>query len=137
MSTLSNEISGLTLCLGPCFGGIIVTFSQWRVIFWLQFGMALLGLVLSLLFVPNLEKEKEIKESRTVSSVLKMFNPLHIFRPLIYPNIFLCVSPNHLRELGVYSSKTHNDSISHAASSQHSNTRSSHLPALSLTHDFI
>ena len=82
----------LTKRPGPCIGGIIVTFAQWRIIYWLQFGMALLGFVLSWLFVPSLENKKKSEETQSVSRILKMFNPLHIFRPLIYPNVFLCVS---------------------------------------------
>jgi predicted MFS family arabinose efflux permease len=79
---------------GPCIGGIIVTFSQWRIIYWLQFGMTLLGLVLSILFVPTIgEKSTSTsKQSRKMSQVLGMFNPLLIFRPFIYPNVFLSVS---------------------------------------------
>ncbi|KAJ5721037.1 uncharacterized protein N7483_008971 [Penicillium malachiteum] len=74
---------------GPAIG-IIVTYSQWRNIYWLQFGMTALGLVLSLLFVPNLETKKENKPARTISFILSMFNPLRIFGPFIYPNVFLC-----------------------------------------------
>ncbi|KAJ5195294.1 uncharacterized protein N7498_008732 [Penicillium cinerascens] len=79
--------------IGPCIGGIIVTFSQWRIIYWLQFGMTALGLVLSLLFVPTINNKREIDAAsrpRTVRSVLSMFNPLRIFGPFIYPNVFLC-----------------------------------------------
>ncbi|KAJ5884594.1 Major facilitator superfamily domain general substrate transporter [Penicillium tannophilum] len=75
--------------IGPCIGGIIVTFAQWRIIYWLQFAMTALSLVLSLLFVPNLEAKKENKPSRKLSYVMGMFNPLRIFRPFIYPNVFL------------------------------------------------
>ncbi|KAJ5414015.1 hypothetical protein N7509_000642 [Penicillium cosmopolitanum] len=77
--------------IGPCIGGIIVTFSQWRIIYWLQFGMTLLGLVLSILFVPKIgEKSTSTsKQSRNLSRILRMFNPLLIFRPFIYPNVFL------------------------------------------------
>ncbi|KAJ5655837.1 Major facilitator superfamily domain general substrate transporter [Penicillium longicatenatum] len=75
--------------IGPCIGGIIVTFAHWRIIYWLQFAMTALGLVLSLLFVPNLETKREDKPSRDLSYVLSMFNPLRIFRPMIYPNVFL------------------------------------------------
>ncbi|KAJ5088337.1 Major facilitator superfamily domain general substrate transporter [Penicillium angulare] len=78
--------------IGPCIGGLIVTFSHWRIIYWLQFGMTGLGLILSMLFVPSLEekKEGEKKQVRDLSFVLKMFNPLRIFGPFIYPNVFLC-----------------------------------------------
>ncbi|KAJ5179862.1 hypothetical protein N7492_003072 [Penicillium capsulatum] len=76
--------------IGPCFGGIIVTFAQWRIIYWLQFGMTLLGLVLSILFVPSLDAQSLTKNSRNLKFILSMFNPLRIFRPFIYPNHFTC-----------------------------------------------
>ncbi|KAJ6141599.1 hypothetical protein N7470_009989 [Penicillium chermesinum] len=75
--------------IGPCIGGIIVTFTHWRIIYWLQFAMTVLGLILSLLFLPDLEVKKTVKEPQTVKYVLSMFNPWHILRPLLYPNIFL------------------------------------------------
>ena len=53
--------------------------------------MTALGLGLSLLFVPDLDKKKETKPTRNISFVLSMFNPLRIFGPFIYPNVFLCV----------------------------------------------
>lgn len=57
--------------------------------------MTALGLVLSLLFVPNIQKKQQslpLREPVNLSLVLRMFNPLRIFRPFIYPNVFLCVS---------------------------------------------
>lgn len=56
--------------------------------------MTLLGLVLSILFVPKIgEKSTSTsKQSRNLSRILRMFNPLLIFRPFIYPNVFLSVS---------------------------------------------
>ncbi|KXG51070.1 Major facilitator superfamily domain, general substrate transporter [Penicillium griseofulvum] len=78
--------------IGPCIGGIIVTFSQWRIIYWLQFAMTLLGLVLSLLFVPSIQEKNRIMDSNKpwkLCTVLSMFNPLRIFRQFVYPNIFL------------------------------------------------
>ncbi|OJJ47979.1 hypothetical protein ASPZODRAFT_141531 [Penicilliopsis zonata CBS 506.65] len=71
--------------IGPCIGGIIVTFAHWRIIFWLQVGMTALGLSLSLLFVPTIQQSKTGKE--TPSSVLAMFNPMRILRQMIYPNV--------------------------------------------------
>ncbi|KAJ6086406.1 hypothetical protein N7467_005320 [Penicillium canescens] len=62
--------------IGPCIGGIIVTFAQWRIIYWLQFAMTLLGLILSLLFVPSIQEKN-------------MFNPMRIFRHFIHPNVFV------------------------------------------------
>lgn len=77
----------------------MVTFAHWRIIFWVQVAMAGLGLVLSLLFVPEIEKregEGEGKGKRRPSSVreiLAMFNPVRIFRQWLYPNVLLCVCP--------------------------------------------
>ncbi|RHZ60618.1 hypothetical protein CDV55_104679 [Aspergillus turcosus] len=82
--------------IGPCIGGLVVTFAHWRIIFWVQVAMAGLGLVLSLLFVPEIEKregEGEGKGERRPSSVreiLAMFNPVRIFRQWLYPNVLLC-----------------------------------------------
>jgi predicted MFS family arabinose efflux permease len=74
---------------------LVVTFSHWRIIFWVQVAMAGLGLVLSLLFVPEIEKrEAEGKgETRPSSAreVLSMFNPVRILRQWLYPNVLLCV----------------------------------------------
>ncbi|KAJ5205710.1 Major facilitator superfamily domain general substrate transporter [Penicillium cf. griseofulvum] len=78
--------------IGPFIGGIIVTFSQWRIIYWLQFAMTLLGLVLSLLFVPSIQEKSRVIDSNKpwkLCTVLSMFNPLRIFRQFVYPNIFL------------------------------------------------
>lgn len=89
--------------IGPCFGGIIVTFASWRIIYWLQVAMTGFGLILSLLFVPEIQSqgkaeasdERTVKEvekpSHTVFAVICMFNPFHIVRLLIYPNILLAV----------------------------------------------
>lgn len=89
--------------IGPCFGGIIVTFASWRIIYWLQVAMTGFGLILSLLFVPEIQSQgkteasdertaKEVeKPSHTVFAVICMFNPFHIVRLLIYPNILLAV----------------------------------------------
>ncbi|KAF7121767.1 hypothetical protein CNMCM5793_009320 [Aspergillus hiratsukae] len=83
--------------LGPCIGGLVVTFAHWRIIFWVQVAMAGLGLVLSLLFVPEIQKregegkgEGERRPS-SVREVLVVFNPVRIFRQWLYPNVLLCV----------------------------------------------
>lgn len=91
---LLTRSKGRLTTTGPCVGGIIVTFAQWRIIYWLQFGMTLLGLTLSVLFVPTIrnKKQKRTQQLRKSATILTMFNPLRILRPLIYPNVFLCVS---------------------------------------------
>ncbi|KAJ5981163.1 hypothetical protein N7522_013978 [Penicillium canescens] len=78
--------------IGPCIGGIIAIFAQWRIIYWLQFAMTLLGLILSLLFVPSIQEKKQatsLDKHRVFCTVLSMFNPMRIFRHFIHPNVFL------------------------------------------------
>lgn len=114
-------------------GGVIVTFAQWRIIYWLQFGMTALGLALSLLFVPNIQKKQQslpTGEPVNLSLVLRMFNPLRIFRPFIYPNVFLCVSENKQLLVGLMANSS---SISHAVYWQLSNMLFSPLLAPSST----
>ncbi|GKZ37535.1 hypothetical protein AbraIFM66950_009119 [Aspergillus brasiliensis] len=88
--------------LGPCFGGIIVTFASWRIIFWVQVAMTGFGLILSLIFVPEIPSAdaKIITTTATTTAttptmkestlrILSAFNPVHIIRLFVYPNIFL------------------------------------------------
>jgi MFS family permease len=69
--------------LGPCIGGIIVTYAPWRVIFWLQVFMTGLGLILSLLFVPPEDRPLP----QVVRSTAAQFSPMRVIELLIYPNI--------------------------------------------------
>ncbi|KAJ5489478.1 hypothetical protein N7539_004368 [Penicillium diatomitis] len=88
---MAGSVSGPAI--GPCVGGVIVTFSQWRVIYWLQFGMTLFGLILSLIIIPDITRHRsQSVEKRPISLfyVVRLFNPLHVFRPFIYPNVVLC-----------------------------------------------
>ncbi|KAE8355920.1 major facilitator superfamily domain-containing protein [Aspergillus coremiiformis] len=76
--------------IGPCIGGIIVTFTSWRVLYWLQLGMSGLGLFLALIFIPDFpEPDAKKANSTTPASVIRAFNPFQIFRQWLYPNIFL------------------------------------------------
>lgn len=55
--------------------------------------MTLLGLVLSLLFVPSVqEKSRDSDKPLKLCTVISMFNPMRIFRRFVYPNVFLAVS---------------------------------------------
>ncbi|CZR56316.1 uncharacterized protein PAC_06204 [Phialocephala subalpina] len=42
--------------IGLCIGGIIVTFTSWRLIYWVQVAMVGLGLVGSFVFVPDIKQ---------------------------------------------------------------------------------
>ncbi|KAF4549548.1 MFS antiporter-like protein 2 [Elsinoe fawcettii] len=79
--------------LGPCVGGIIVTFASWRVIFWVQCAMIGFGAVLSVFFYPSeIEAANEglkPRPDRNRASIMSAFNPLHILRLFLHPNLLL------------------------------------------------
>ncbi|KAH6991505.1 major facilitator superfamily domain-containing protein [Ilyonectria sp. MPI-CAGE-AT-0026] len=81
--------------VGPCIGGIIITYNNWRTIYWLQVGQAGLGLVLSLLFIPGIESEvrqlSDKNPSTTLShiDILQKFNPVKVFRLFLLQQVFL------------------------------------------------
>ncbi|CAN8104287.1 unnamed protein product [Discula destructiva] len=89
--------------LGPCVGGIIVTYSNWRVIFWLQTVMAAIGLTMSLLFVPTIrgkvdrvvlapenEKPETLAAPQSPTRILlAKFNPVRILKQFLHPELTL------------------------------------------------
>ncbi|PSK37505.1 hypothetical protein B9Z65_2247 [Elsinoe australis] len=76
--------------LGPCIGGIIVTFTSWRAIFWTQCGMMGLGAVLCLLFYPSeIDAVKAEPRPSRPSDIVCAFNIMHIFRVFKFPNVLL------------------------------------------------
>ncbi|KAJ9138399.1 Major facilitator superfamily domain, general substrate transporter [Pleurostoma richardsiae] len=90
---IAGSVSGPGI--GPCVGGVIVTFSSWRVIYWVQVAMAGLGLVLSLLLVPDIPhklddgydtKEEVIPSTR---KYIEHFNPSRIFKQFLVRDIIL------------------------------------------------
>ncbi|GKZ55551.1 hypothetical protein AnigIFM49718_000628 [Aspergillus niger] len=104
--------------IGPCFGGIIVTFASWRIIFWVQVAMTGFGLILSLIFVPEIPSAdaKIITTTTTTTTttpttketilrILRAFNPVHIIRLFVYPNIFLAVHTPHIPPLHTSTNK--------------------------------
>nr|AZB53128.1 major facilitator superfamily transporter [Aspergillus terreus] len=88
---MAGTLSGPAI--GPCVGGIIVTFTSWRVIFWLQLAMSGLGLVLSLLFFPKVEAPSEkastASKPTTLVTIISKFSPTDVLKQWVYPNIFL------------------------------------------------
>ncbi|CAI6086692.1 unnamed protein product [Clonostachys chloroleuca] len=81
--------------IGPCIGGIILTYSNWRSIYWLQVAQAGLGFVLSLAFIPHIRSETQQlyeKNGDTKISVLRVwqsFNPIRIFKLYFRPQVLL------------------------------------------------
>ena len=87
------------LLQGPCIGGVIVTFTDWRIIFWVQVGMAGMGLISAVITLPKFRNpgdETDGSGGRLVCpaplEIVSMFNPLNILRMLLYPNVLLAVS---------------------------------------------
>ncbi|ORY64839.1 major facilitator superfamily domain-containing protein [Pseudomassariella vexata] len=75
---------------GPCVAGIIVTFATWRAVLWLQVSMIGTAFLLSLFFLPDIERPDETVPAKSDSRLLdsaKTFNPGRIFKPMLYPNV--------------------------------------------------
>ncbi|OJJ96046.1 hypothetical protein ASPACDRAFT_35478 [Aspergillus aculeatus ATCC 16872] len=80
--------------LGPCISGVIVIFSHWRDIYWLQVAMAGFGSALAVLTIPSIESEvKQVYEDEkariTVPYVLQAFNPIGVFKLYRLPQVLL------------------------------------------------
>tara|TARA_R110002060_G_scaffold9705_5_gene14633 strand:- start:462 stop:764 length:303 start_codon:yes stop_codon:yes gene_type:complete len=86
--------------IGPIIGGVIVTYTTWRAIYWVQVGMIAAGLIASVLFVPDIRQtskhlsttDDEKLQSLSLRDIRSLFNPLKILQPLVYPNVILAVS---------------------------------------------
>ncbi|PVH77046.1 MFS general substrate transporter [Cadophora sp. DSE1049] len=93
---LAATVSGPAI--GPIIGGVIVTYTTWRVIYWVQVGMITAGLIASVLFVPDIRQtskhlptttDDEKSQSLSLQDVRSLFNPMKILQPLVYPNVIL------------------------------------------------
>ncbi|KAG4437959.1 hypothetical protein IFR05_006540 [Cadophora sp. M221] len=91
---LAATVSGPAI--GPIIGGVIVTYTTWRAIYWVQVGMIAAGLIASLLFVPDIRQtskhhssSNEKPHSLTMEDIRSLFNPMRLLRPLVYPNVIL------------------------------------------------
>ncbi|KAK1958844.1 major facilitator superfamily transporter [Colletotrichum sublineola] len=78
--------------LAPLTGGVIVNFTSWRVIYGVQAGMALVGLIMAFFFVPKaseLAKHQVVEKSpvRSLGDLARAFNPMGVFRQFRYPNV--------------------------------------------------
>ncbi|KAK1573965.1 major facilitator superfamily domain-containing protein [Colletotrichum navitas] len=90
---LSGTLIGPTI--GPVLGGIIVTYTSWRAIFWLQTALAGVGLGGALFFMPETLQElksadlRELPMGRKVSVLWGMTNPFRVIRLFRFPNLIL------------------------------------------------
>ncbi|KAF3000491.1 hypothetical protein E8E14_004416 [Neopestalotiopsis sp. 37M] len=80
---------------GPFLGGIIVTYTTWRVIFWLQTGLAAIAAVGTFFLLPETIYHKKIDDlvgfsrKEKVRTLATMVNPWRVIRLYEYPNLFL------------------------------------------------
>ncbi|MCJ1239227.1 hypothetical protein MMC14_007221 [Varicellaria rhodocarpa] len=90
-------LTGILLgpAVGPLIGGAIVTYTSWRMIFWLQSGLTLLALLLIFWFVPEtipIKKSTQLEgltRSRHMFKVLSWINPVLVLKLQRYPNLSL------------------------------------------------
>ncbi|KAF4455666.1 hypothetical protein F53441_2066 [Fusarium austroafricanum] len=80
---------------GPFLGGIIVTYSSWRSIFWLQTGLAAAGALGVYFIVSETAHHLKINDLKTLSGkkktlkILGMISPIRVLRLFQYFNIAL------------------------------------------------
>jgi hypothetical protein len=73
---------------GPCIAGIIVYFSNWRVIIWVQVAMIGIGFVLAVFFLPASKTDTHCKKfEASWQAGLTQFNPITVFKLMARPNI--------------------------------------------------
>ncbi|KAM0323894.1 hypothetical protein ACHAQA_008475 [Verticillium albo-atrum] len=71
--------------IAPLTGGIIATYTSWRVIYGVQAGMTLIGFILAWFYVPKDEPREP--QPKTTSHILTQFSPMPVFRVFEYINI--------------------------------------------------
>ncbi|KAI0974017.1 major facilitator superfamily domain-containing protein [Xylaria arbuscula] len=80
---------------GPFLGGLIVTYTSWRVIFWLQTALAGVGTIGIFFFMPETIFHKKIDDLEGYSgrekgrALLSLLNPWEILKLFKYPNFIL------------------------------------------------
>lgn len=74
--------------MGPLFAGIIITYTSWRVILWVQCGMLGLCLTLSLLFLRKGGQAATIPNP-SLRRIVQAYNPMRVLKLFRYPNVFL------------------------------------------------
>ncbi|KAF5502568.1 Efflux pump FUB11 [Colletotrichum aenigma] len=80
--------------LAPMIGGVIVSYTTWRIIYVVQAGMAFSGLALGYLFISNTvgwdnQQAKGGSSDNYVMGALRMLSPLDVFRLFRNPNIIM------------------------------------------------
>ncbi|KAF4980539.1 hypothetical protein FZEAL_3474 [Fusarium zealandicum] len=78
----------------PLIGSIIATFASWRVIYGVEAGMCLFGLILAFFFIPRASEVEDPKVAeairpRTREEILQALNPMNVFCQFRYPRVLL------------------------------------------------
>ncbi|OQN99972.1 hypothetical protein B0A48_14177 [Cryoendolithus antarcticus] len=79
--------------IGPCIAGVIVTYSHWRAIFWLQSALAGVATIAMLAIVPetahNMRKDdlEGLGRKEKTVQVLKWMNPITILKLFRHPHL--------------------------------------------------
>lgn len=82
--------------IGPFVGGIIVTYTDWTVIFWVQTGLAGLAALGAIFLLPetihhkkidDLEGLSKMKKVTVLANMINPWRPLKLF--LLYPNLYV------------------------------------------------
>lgn len=80
---------------GPFIGGIIVTYTSWRVIFWLQTGLSGLAALGTIFILPETIHHRKADNlvgyspKQKVSVLWGMINPTRVLRLYRYPNLIM------------------------------------------------
>ncbi|KAI5455982.1 major facilitator superfamily domain-containing protein [Mariannaea sp. PMI_226] len=80
--------------IAPLIGSIIAAFTSWRVIFGVEAGMSMLGLILAFLFIPRSSevenpKTAEATQPKGLRDIFEAFNPMNVFIQFSYLRILL------------------------------------------------
>lgn len=94
---LGTFLSGLLIgpSIAPLLGGLVITFTTWRVIYWAITGMAGIAAALVVFLLPETipEKPQTFKGMTVAQTALKsvtMMNPWKTIHPLLrYPNLWI------------------------------------------------
>ncbi|KAJ5314867.1 hypothetical protein N7476_005174 [Penicillium atrosanguineum] len=96
-TALGWYLSGTSIgpAIGPVIGGITVTYTSWRAIYWVQTGLGSLGTIMLIFGLPETihrkrsDKLKGLSPKQKARKLCTWGNPLRVIAIFLYPNLFL------------------------------------------------